>query len=258
LGKLSTKPAPKNVHKFRTNSRRVETLIEELIAEPTRNEKKLLKLLTPLRKRAGKTRDLDVQIVSLRNLKIPQEPGRKSQLMRALTEERAKREKKIAKAFDQDTVQVLRRRLKRAAGEVRLPQNTDPLRRGMQQMAKLGAGDVPLNEKTLHQYRIIGKRARYLAELAGSDPQAQQFVAQLKRMQDVLGDWHDWLELTERAKKLFGEVGDSALVSALQNVTRAKFRLALDMLAETRAALAGKKPVAAQPGLHPAADMAVA
>jgi CHAD domain-containing protein len=100
-----------------------------------------------------------------------------------------------------------------------------------------------MTEKTLHQYRVVGKRARYLAEMASEDPEAKRLVDQLKRMQDVIGDWHDWLKLTQKAEGLFGEVQDSALVAALSNITRAKFRLALDALRETRSGLAGKRPV---------------
>ena len=37
-----------------------------------RNQKKLLKLLSRIRKRAGKVRDLDVQLAALRSVKIPQ------------------------------------------------------------------------------------------------------------------------------------------------------------------------------------------
>ena len=61
-------------------------------------------------------------------------------------------------------------------------------------------------------------------------------------MQDAIGDWHDWAQLTERAEKLFGAAQESALAAALRNVTRAKFRQAVNTLTETRAALAGKKP----------------
>jgi hypothetical protein len=66
-------------------------------------------------------------------------------------------------------------------------------------------------------------------------------------MQDVIGDWHDWVQLSQRAEKLFGGVQDSPLVAALRNVTRAKFRQAVNTLTETRAALAGKKPASATP-----------
>jgi CHAD domain-containing protein len=246
LTKLARKPAPESVHKFRTYGRRVEAFLAELIPEPNRNDRKLLKLLSRLRKKAGRVRDLDVQIVSLRNLKIPSEPDRKAQLLRTLAEERSRRERKLAKAFDQETMGDLRKRLKRAANNAEIPQNSNPLGLAMRQLAQLGRDHAPPTEKTLHQYRIVGKRARYLAELAGKDPEAERFVDQLKRMQDVLGDWHDWLKLTQRAEELFGGVQDSALVAALRNVTGAKFRQGVDVLRETRAALAVKKPVAAQ------------
>lgn len=244
LTKLARKPAPENVHKFRTYGRRVEAFLDELIPAPSRNDKKLLKLLSRLRKKAGRVRDLDVQIVSLRNLKIPSEPDRKAQLLRTLAEERGLREKKLAKAFDPETIGELRKRLKRAASNAEIPKNTDPLGLAMRRLAQLGRDHAPLTEKTLHQYRIVGKRACYLAELAGKDPEAERFVDQLKRMQDVLGDWHDWLKLTQRAEGLFGGVQDSALVAALRNVTGAKFRQGVDVLTETRAALASRNPVA--------------
>jgi len=258
LTKLATKPAPENVHKFRTYSRRVEALLDELVRERSRNDKKLLKLLGRLRKKAGRVRDLDVQITSLRNLKIPQDPGRKSQLTRTLAEERARREKKLGKTFDGETVRELGRRLKRAASDLEVPDGTEPLTLAMRQLTQVGRDHAPLTEKILHQYRIAGKRARYLAELAGKDPEAERLVEQLKRMQDVIGDWHDWLKLTEKAEEFFGEVHDSALLAALRNVTRAKFRQAADALTETRAALSGRKSASTEgaPGHKPPAQAA--
>ena len=92
-------------------------------------------------------------------------------------------------------------------------------------LAQLGRDYVPLTEKTLHQYRIIGKRARYIAELSDNEPEARRVVERLKHMQDVIGDWHDWLKLTQKAEDLIGDVRDSALVAMLRNVTQAKFRV---------------------------------
>jgi CHAD domain-containing protein len=251
LAKLTKKPAPENVHKFRTYSRRVEAMLDELVPKLSRNDKKLLKQLARLRKKAGRVRDLDVQIAALRSLKIPQEPGRKSQLMRTLSEERAQRERTLPENFDRKTVSQLRKRLHRAAQEMAIPENTDLLRLGMRAVLQLGRERAPLTEKTLHQYRIAGKRARYIAELARHDPKAGQVVHQLKRMQDLIGDWHDWLKLTQRAEELFGGVRESSLVAALQNVTRAKFREAVSALAETRMALSEKGPVSVPPRPKP-------
>ena len=192
-------------------------------------------------------RDLDVQSAALRSLKIPQEPGRKAQLTRALAEERVKREEKLAKALNKKTMAEANKRLKRAAASLEIPKNADPLALARRKLDELEVDQGAVSEKTLHQFRIAGKRARYIAELAGKDAEATRLIGLLKHMQDVIGDWHDWVQLAERAEKLFGGVQDSALVAALRNITRAKFRQAVNTLNETRAALAGKKPVAVMP-----------
>jgi CHAD domain-containing protein len=247
LTRLAKNPAPESVHKFRTNSRRVEALLSEVAPGLNRNDKKLLKLLSRLRKKAGRVRDLDVEIASLRSLKIPEGNGHKSQFVDALVQERVKREQKLAKAFNRETADEVRERLKRAAGEIDIPKTTEPLTLTLNKLAKLGRDHVTLTEKTLHQYRVIGKRARYIAELAAHDPEATRVVEQLKRMQDVVGDWHDWLKLTQKAEALFGGVRDSALVAMLRNVTQAKFRQSVDAIAETRAAFSSKKSESAHP-----------
>ncbi len=93
LVKLSSKPRAENVHRFRTGTRRLQILLGELSPQLDRSQKKLLKLLGRIRKRAGKVRDLDVQLAALRSLKIPQEPRRKTQLVNHLIELRAGRKR---------------------------------------------------------------------------------------------------------------------------------------------------------------------
>jgi CHAD domain-containing protein len=247
MSKLGGKPSPETVHRFRTSSRKVEVLVSDLAESRSGNDKKLLKLLGRLRKKAGRVRDLDVQSAALRSLKIPQEPGRKSQLMRTLAEERAKREKKLAKSLDKRTVAEVRKRLKRTAVSLEIPKNADPVSLARQRLNELEVDQGAVTEKTLHQFRIAGKRARYTAELAGKDAEAARLIALLRHMQDVIGDWHDWVQLADKAEKLFGGVQDSALVAALRNVTRAKFRQAVNTLTEIRVALSGKKPVSIMP-----------
>jgi CHAD domain-containing protein len=260
LTKLAKHQAPESVHKFRTNSRRVEALLGEVVPQLDRNDKKLLKLLSRLRKKAGRVRDLDVEISSLRSLKIPEGNGHKSEFVAALVQERAKHEQKLGKAFNRKTTDEVRKRLKRAVSDIDIPKDTEPLKLTLNKLAKLGRDHVTLTERTLHQYRIIGKRARYIAELADHDAEAKRVVDQLKHMQDVIGDWHDWLKLTQKAEALFGGVRDSALVAMLRNVTQAKFRQSVDAVAETRAAFSSKKSDAirgaAVPSRKPSAETA--
>ena len=258
LSRLAKKQAPEHVHKFRTHSRRVEALLLEGIPELHRNDEKLLKLLARLRKKAGRVRDLDVQIACLRNLKIPQGNGHKAQFMDALVQERTQRENKFSKALDRETVNEIRKRLRRSLHDLEIPGKSDPLARTLSKLAGLRRSHSALTERTLHQYRIIGKRARYLAELAVDGPRTHFLVDELKHMQDVIGDWHDWLKLTQKAEALLGDVRDSSLVALLRNVTQAKFRQSLDAVSDLRGKLAGfaARPVASESRKSPASETA--
>src|ERR1700719_4730797 len=118
LLKLSDVQNVESVHGFRTATRRLETLLEQLLPEHDRNQKKLLKMLNRIRRRAGNVRDTDVQLAALRSLKVPQEPRRKTQLMHGLIELRAKHEKRLRKALEKDTIREIKKRLKRASREL--------------------------------------------------------------------------------------------------------------------------------------------
>jgi CHAD domain-containing protein len=245
LVKLSSKPRAENVHRFRTGTRRLQILLGELSPKLDRNQKKLLKLLGRIRKRAGKVRDLDVQLAALRSLKVPREPRRKTHLVNRLIELRAQQEKKLQKTVDKDTLSEIRKRLKRAGKTFDPEASRDPLAVATGMVEAIYRGGVPVTEALLHQYRILSKRARYAAEFAEPSAKVEQFVAGVKRIQDALGDWHDWLTLTQTASDYLGEVRESPLVAELHNVTGAKFRHAVAVLSPMRAepALALEHPL---------------
>jgi len=217
---------PGNVHRLRTNSRRVEVLVAELSPE-SGNKRKLLKRLSKLRGKAGKVRDLDVQIAFLKELKVPDRQNHRAQLFDALIKDQERRSKRLAKSFDGEELRKLRKRLRKAEAETNLT-GVDPLKLAFARLPK--PGQVTLTEKVLHACRISAKHARYLAELDAESPSAKRFVEELKKAQDDIGHWHDVLKLTERGEKLFGGVRQSSLVSALQNITRARFRRASSAL----------------------------
>jgi CHAD domain-containing protein len=248
LVKLSSKPRAENVHRFRTGTRRLQILLGELSPGLDRSEKKLLKMLGRIRKRAGKVRDLDVQLAALRSLKIPREPRRKTQMVNHLIELRGQQEKKLRKAVDGKTVREIRKRLKRASKDFNPQKSRDPraVARGM--LDGINRADAPVTEALLHQYRILSKRARYAAEFASQSPEGVEFIAAIKRIQDALGDWHDWLTLTQTAREHLGEVRESSLVAELHNVTGAKFRHGVTVLSQMRGARGSAKPTAAAQG----------
>jgi CHAD domain-containing protein len=214
------------VHGFRTSTRRLQTLLEQLVADG--KHKKLLKTLNRIRKAAGKVRDVDVQLEALRRLKVPQEPRRKTQLMQSLIELRVRHEKRLRKLLRKHDIRDIRKRLRRAENTLRLDSNRDPLSVAKQMLHRIAIPQGPVDEETLHHYRLAVKRARYAAEFATKSAEATRFLAELKRLQDALGSWHDWLTLTHSARERLGDVGQSSLVAVLHNVTREKFRQAVN------------------------------
>lgn len=233
LLRLSCVQPAETVHNFRTTTRRLETLLELLIAKRDHNQQKLLKMLVRIRKRAGKVRDVDVQIAALRSLKIPQEPRRKTQLMQSLLEVRVKHEKKLRKLLSKAVIRELRKRLRRASKEVNIAGSRDPLTSARGMIAQIEVPAGRLNEDALHQYRILIKRARYAAEFAPRSAESARLIAQLQKLQDAIGHWHDWMTLTNAATEQIGDINQSSLVALLHNVTGGKYRQAISALSSS-------------------------
>jgi CHAD domain-containing protein len=235
LLRLASDDHSEAVHGFRTTTRRLETLLGQLVRDGSRRNKKLLKMLNRIRKSAGRVRDIDVQLEVLGSLQIPQEPRRKTQLMHNLLDLRAEHEKHLRKVLKKDDIRDIRKRLRRAEAALRLDSNRDPLWVAKQMLSSVQTPHGTADEETLHRYRLAVKRARYAAEFAPKSAESTQLLAGLKRLQDALGNWHDWMTLTHTATDRLGDVSQSSLVAVLHNVTRGKYRQAVT--AVSRAAI---------------------
>jgi CHAD domain-containing protein len=248
LARADEKLAPEGVHLIRTTSRRLEALLETLGDKSDRKQRKLQKRLKRLRRGAGAVRDVDVQIAALRKLKIGREQERKERLMQALNEQRGEREQELAKALADKDVQKVRKALRRWSDEIGSaepgvqPDSTgtgdcDEVSATLRMFATLARRMRSLTPENLHAYRTRCKRMRYVAEIAGNRPETRRVVEPLKRIQDAVGDWHDWLTLTQTAESLFSRRLESGLVAALRNVTNAKFVEARRVCQEERRGL---------------------
>lgn len=246
--KMVQQPIPENVHAFRTSARRLETVVNAL----TPNQHgKLLKQLRRFRRRAGTLRDVDVQISALRNFKVLEDSARKSQLTATLLDLRARRERKLLKAFDEESREKLQSRLKKVAGQMPPTEKAlpDPLAFAQRIFAQLAREHATASEESLHEYRLRCKRIRYIAELSQTE-EAKAFVADLVRIQDATGNWRDWLLLTASAEEQFRDAPRSALLAALRNVTRARFSEAARVCTQVRQVLLNRiQPAAAKKGM---------
>lgn len=243
LLRLATDPNRDAVHDFRITCRRLETLLDLLLPVRDRNERKLLKLLSRIRRSAGKIRDIDVQLAALRSFKVPQEPRRKTQLMQRLIDFRVQGEQKLAKLLKKQLKLELRRRIRRASRNFGATSSRDPLVVA-NKILRSASTAGPLSDEILHRYRIVVKRARYAAEFAPRSAESDRFIAALEQLQDALGSWHDWMTLTRTAARHLGEIEQSSLVAALHNVTRVKFRHAVAALSMLAAGSVAGSPVA--------------
>ena len=113
----------------------------------------------------------------------------------------------------------------------------DEIAATLRMFASLARRVRSLTPDNLHAYRTRCKRIRYVAEMAGSRPETRRVVEPLKRIQDAVGEWHDWLTLTQTAEALFSRPLESGLVAALRNVTNAKFVEARRVCQEERRGL---------------------
>jgi len=279
LAKTRIKPLPERVHQIRTTSRRLESVLDTLYPRQDKRQRKLRRRLRRLRRGAGGVRDVDVQIVALRKLHIGRENERRTRLMQALNDLRTLREQKLRDELQAKSARKLRKALQRWGSELApaaapnpaaaLPPaeatvveggvaqavvpvdrwaHLDPLAMALRRFARMSRQMRDLTPDNLHAYRTECKRVRYLAEMAPNEG-GKHVVELLKRIQDVAGDWHDWVTLADTAESLFARSLDSALVAALRNVTNAKFVKAhgavmefrRELLAEHRAVLARKR-----------------
>lgn len=64
-----------------------------------------------------------------------------------------------------------------------------------------------LDAENLHDFRKGAKKARYVAEAGGDDPAATAMTKAIKRVQDAIGDWHDWEVLAAESREALGNTG---------------------------------------------------
>ena len=112
--------------------------------------------------------------------------------------------------------------------------------------ARLASEMQVLDAGNLHDFRKGAKKARYVAELAAQgDEHAKQVGETLKKLQDEIGDWHDWLVLAEEAHTALGDES-LELIALLEGERDRHFVAAMKMAAKLRGRLMGEWLAASQ------------
>jgi CHAD domain-containing protein len=106
--------------------------------------------------------------------------------------------------------------------------------------ARLASEMQMLDASNLHDFRKGAKKARYVAELAAQgDAQAKQVGETLKKLQDEIGDWHDWLVLAEEAHTALGEQATEP-IALIEGERERHFVVAMKTAAKLRGRLMGE------------------
>lgn len=236
LKNFPTNPRPEQVHSLRTQTRRLEATLHALSGEATKDTRRLLKLLKPVRRSAGTVRDMDVLITKLVSLNSHASEEGMVRLVEHLSSMRM------------EHVNHLQRVVKRRRNEAR-----GRLRRAARHLERSRSGDSPLviespaapqivateldhwpklHRDNLHEFRKQVKELRYMLQLApGSDGHLLEAFGQVK---DTAGEWHDWLQLENLAHSVLDPAQDGALLRDIRSKMREKLRVALTAANELR------------------------
>jgi CHAD domain-containing protein len=114
LKQLPSQPSPEEVHDLRTRSRRLEATLHALMLDQRGAGRRLLESIAPIRKRAGKVRDMDVLTGFAAGLAVQNEDECRVQLIQALGEKRLRYVRKLRDTAAANRGKT-RRRLKRYA-----------------------------------------------------------------------------------------------------------------------------------------------
>lgn len=241
-------PSPGEIHKLRTNARKIEANLKALSLESNKNEQRLLKCVKQLRKRAGKVRDLDVLTGNLATVHADGEAECEVVLLEYLGRKRQKQARKLRSVISNERT-GLKKGLRRASARVDkfLKQHEpEPASLAAAHALQLSSQlDSPkrLNRGNLHGFRLKVKELRYVLQMSASDD--RQFVDDLGNVKDAIGDWHDWEELITIARDNLDHGDRCRLLPKIKDIAESKYEQALHLAENLRrkylAAPRGKK-----------------
>jgi CHAD domain-containing protein len=206
LKKFPRKPTPDDVHDVRTRTRKVEATLKAVHMNRKRKGQRILDAVTPVRKRAGKVRDMDVLIAFASGLKSDRDHDCLVQLLEHLGNERYRNARKLHKTaaahlaeashYLRRCSQTMQRKINRD-GDLN-PWPADAASGALQLSSQLQRWPK-LNRQNLHLFRLKVKELRYFLQLSG---QENELVKALGEVKDAVGEWHDWVELETIANDL--------------------------------------------------------
>jgi CHAD domain-containing protein len=262
------------VHRVRTGSRRLQAMLEAMLRENAtfaldHPARPWLRQLKQIRRAAGPVRDLDVHRKLLENLVGKPAPSsdagpleksaetkqaemlddwlksERKHLARGMQKQIRKRQHGLA----QRQTAVLNAIGSVPIESVRTGRSADAV--ALEDFVRATDAMPLLDAENLHDFRKATKKARYVAESATEKGPYSSVAKALKRVQDAIGEWHDWLCLGEEARTALGKNAPD-LSAHLEREVNRHFLAAMKTTQTMRARLSGEwmalnKPPAKRP-----------
>lgn len=231
-----------SVHQARVATRRLRAALPVL--QSSMHARQLARARDEVRtmtRALGPVRELDVSLQHLEEIGplLGASPRALARLKRTLVTERMARRRQMRRVITPESIEQLHARLHRVGSGPLAPWSRSALneadRRVRVRAARMAAaihhaGGLYLADR-LHAVRVAAKKLRYAMEIDRELKRSRSTarITQLKRLQDVLGDMHDFemliecarrvqLPLRARQRTLAAELG--ALVQALETECR--------------------------------------
>jgi CHAD domain-containing protein len=242
---------PEAIHQSRVATRRLKAALD--LMKPVlskRPRRKLGRILRKLRRRLGPLRDADVMIDHLQDLgdASAQHAPAATWLARRLSEERDALRKEATKGKRPATVVAKLDAWEPVRGEIETCREAldsllaESLHLQLDAFAEQAdrlcepPGDLPPldgERQDPHELRISGKALRYTLEMAAAHGHElpSSLTKSFKKMQDALGDWHDYVVLAEHAT---GAAIEEQLAHHAPGLMRDLFELVRDILDKSK------------------------
>ncbi len=229
LNDLPPAPSPQDVHSLRTQTRRLEATLHALSPEIQEEFRPLIKLMKPLRKAAGRVRDVDVHIAKASSIVSQSQPQGSSQFLQILSGMRKDRAERLHREVMRRRGRV-RRRLKQSIRLLESVRRHNPSAASAVHAAPpivaAGLDRYPrLQKENLHAFRKRLRMLQYVLQIVPEhDP---RLISAVVRVKELTGEWHDWLELNRVAEKVLDPRKDAPMLAEIRTILKEKLRLAL-------------------------------
>jgi CHAD domain-containing protein len=239
LKNLPADPPPNEVHKLRTATRRVEAIAAALAQVESKESRRALRAIEPIRKAAGGVREMDVLLANARRLARTSAGDSLTRLVEHLQIARQQNGDVLRRALGR-RCDAARESLKRYSRFIRSaldPGKSATSANGlpaqwhegvhaaaMNVVRELGEWP-PFDAENIHAFRLKVKVLRYILQLSGDTNSGLEET--LGNVQRRIGDWHDWQQLEEIAGQLLNIERDGALLTRIGSISSRKFHQAL-------------------------------